>query len=615
MADAKMLRFVCFEVKPLLKAQGRGAAVLSERLIPTPLVADRERPPIPLDPPLRVRLRVARCCWALLRWGLALLSLKLTGRWTSETAARRTRGLFEQLGFLWIKVGQFLSLRTDLFSAALCRELAGLQHRVHGFPAAVARSVVETELGRPIAEVFTDFAERPFAAASIAQLHRARLRSSGQAVVLKVMRPGTAAVFAADLRFLTLVVRLLRRMRRLRNFRFEEALWEIREIADEETSYFFEAANLKRFRRSVRRHGIYVPKPFPKLSTRYLLVMEEIPAVVMTDYIRVAGEEPARAAAWRQENQVDAKLVAERLFLSLLRQIFEDNLFHGDLHPGNVMLLRHSRVALIDLGTLSRLDLNLLRRYFFGLRAIALGDYHQVAYWLLSIVPGASPDLLCSTTEEMVRILRAWEKRTTVRSLPYHEKSISKLFTDLARVLARANVATTWEILRIDRSLMTLDASLHVLFPDVDYRRLLQRYYLERSSRTLLHTLDVKGMLDAPTELSALRTMVEPVLRRDSLRYEVGVSPAARLFAIFSRIFSFVSLACWAGLAVLILDQRYELLPPAEEAALRPLEARLPELGLPAWGGVMALCLLIPYLGRVAARVLEQPQQGKEPAP
>jgi hypothetical protein len=122
-------------------------------------------------------------------------------------------------------------------------------------------------------------------------------------------------------------------------------------------------------------------------------------------------------------------------------------------------------------------------------------------------------------------------------------------------------------------------------------------------------------MLDAPTELSALRTLVEPVLRRASLLFEVGVSPAARLFAIFSRIFSFVSLACWAGLVVLILDQRYKLFTPAEEAALRPLEARLPQLSLPVWGGVLALCLLIPYLAHVAARVLEQPQQRTEPAP
>ncbi len=117
-------------------------------------------------------------------------------------------------------------------------------------------------------------------------------------------------------------------------------------MMNEELDYQYEASSMRRMRKRLRRHGVYVPKVYPDYTKGRLLVSEFIHAVLMADYIRLAEADPVLVRSWEAANNVDPTRVAKRLIHSMWRQLFEENLYHGDLHPGNIVLLRDSRVAL-----------------------------------------------------------------------------------------------------------------------------------------------------------------------------------------------------------------------------------------------------------------------------
>src|SRR6516165_2556839 len=174
------------------------------------------------------------------------------------------------------------------------------------------------------------------------------------------------------------------------DLRWEEMLWELDQIVAEEIDYRFEASNMRRMRKSLWPHRVYVPKVFPSYCTKQVLVTEFIDGVLMTDYIRMLGDDPQRCAAWCAENKIRPRLVARRLYNSLLRQLLEDNLFHGDPHPGNIMLLRNSRIALIDFGTVGSMEREYHQKFGLLFKAMAGQDYAKSADLLL-LLSGALP--------------------------------------------------------------------------------------------------------------------------------------------------------------------------------------------------------------------------------
>jgi ubiquinone biosynthesis protein len=148
------------------------------------------------------------------------------------------------------------------------------------------------------------------------------------------------------------LIALLRGLHLAGSHRWEELLAELTQIVREEIDYRYEISNLKRMRKSLRAHRIYVPRVFENLSSPRVLVMEFIQGALMVDFIALNQSEPERVSAWARENHIDPEKVGHRLYLSFLRQLFEDDLLHGDLHPGNIILLRNSNIAFIDLGTI-----------------------------------------------------------------------------------------------------------------------------------------------------------------------------------------------------------------------------------------------------------------------
>src|SRR5262249_10158814 len=162
----------------------------------------------------------------------------------------------------------------DIFSAVFCNELARLQNRAHGFPVRYVHSIIEEDLGAPIDTIFSEFDDESLAAASVGQVHRARLRDKGIEVVIKVQRPNVRASSEADLRFLRLYIKFLELSRLFPHFRWSEMYAELEGAILEELDYRQEATSLRRMRKNLRAHKIYVPKVYPRFCTARVLVME-----------------------------------------------------------------------------------------------------------------------------------------------------------------------------------------------------------------------------------------------------------------------------------------------------------------------------------------------------
>jgi ubiquinone biosynthesis protein len=457
--------------------------MLNRRLLPSLLPEFTGRKTIPVREPRKPSGALLVRVWLLFTWFLVQVSwLRIRGRLTGAEAGRRLREALERLGGLWIKFGQLLSLRTDVFSYEFCRELGRLQDQATAFPPRIAKEIIEGELGGPLEQYFDQFDEAPVAAASIGQVHLARLPGQGVWVAVKVQRPYTDWVFARELALVRLVVRAARRLWFVPDLRWEEMLWELDQIFAEEIDYRFEASNMRRMRKSLRPHGVYVPKVFPSYCTKQVLVTEFIDGVLMTDLIRMLKDDPQRCVAWCAENKIRPRLVASRLYNSLLRQLLEDNLFHGDPHPGNIMLLRNSRVALIDFGTVGSMEREYHQKFELLFKAMVGQDYAKSADILLLLSGALPPRDLTDAKQELIRGLRAWERRVFTAGIAYREKSMSSISHELIKIMFRHGCVADWSFLRVSRAQETMDQCLMHLQPNANYIRL-TRQYIRRAER------------------------------------------------------------------------------------------------------------------------------------
>ncbi|HSA69473.1 MAG TPA: AarF/UbiB family protein [Burkholderiales bacterium] len=272
--------------------------------------------------------------------------------------AVRLREAFEELGPTFVKLGQMMAGRTDIFPEELVAELGKLHEAAASFPAEAARRIVEEETGKAIGELHASFDDAPMAAASIAQVHRATLHD-GTRVIVKVQRPGIAATIEADISVLRRLARLAGAlMPSLRAFNLPELVEELAETLRGELDFEREGRNAERFAELHRGEpALFVPRIFWEATMRRVLTMEHSPG----HRLDAAPAEPARNAALAQ--------LLMRLFLT---QVFEHGTFHGDPHPGNVFVLPDGRLCLHDFGALGDLSPQVqekLRELFLGVMA------------------------------------------------------------------------------------------------------------------------------------------------------------------------------------------------------------------------------------------------------
>jgi ubiquinone biosynthesis protein len=258
---------------------------------------------------------------------------------------QRARLAFEQLGPTFVKLGQILSTREDLLPPTWTTELAQLHSHVAPVPFDDLLPQVEQALGRSPFEVFSNLEREPYAAASIAQVHRAKL-ASGTPVILKIRRPGIEAKIDADLRILEHLAHLVEReIPEVRRYRPVQVVGQLRGSLERELDLAVEARNTERFARNFADDlDILVPRVYWEWTSSAMNVQEHIEGIRGNDLVAIdnAG--------------LDRKALAARGADAVLKMILVDGFFHADPHPGNVMYLPGNRIALIDFGMVGRLS-------------------------------------------------------------------------------------------------------------------------------------------------------------------------------------------------------------------------------------------------------------------
>lgn len=283
--------------------------------------------------------------------GIAHL-LERTGRllhWkTSNEIAQldlpvRIRLALTELGPSFVKLGQILATRVDVFPASWITEFEKLHSNVPPVPFELLRADLEKVLGGSVDSIFAEFEREPFAAASIAQVHRARLLD-GVAVVVKIRRPDIQSKIDADLRILTHLARLMElEMPDMRRYRVVQIVGQLQRSLLRELDLAKEARNLDTFAKNFADDdSVHIPKVYWEYCGESVNVQEEL--------IGIPGSQVARAEA----EGFDLKLLAERGANAVLKMILLDGYFHADPHPGNVIYLPGNRIGLIDFGMVGR---------------------------------------------------------------------------------------------------------------------------------------------------------------------------------------------------------------------------------------------------------------------
>jgi ubiquinone biosynthesis protein len=280
---------------------------------------------------------------------------------TSPAIVKET---IEKLGPTFVKFGQFLSIRPDLVPPEYCDEFRKLQDQVPPFSSEFAKVEVERELGRTCAELFTEFDETPVAAASVSQVHRARL-SSGEEVAVKVQRPGIREEMETDILIMLFFASLIEFfLPSVRKNRPKMLVKEFSRWTDRELDFIKEGKNAIVFSAYFKDYRqIKIPEVFLEHTTEKILVMEFIKG---TNILYVP------------EDQIDKKAVARLIADSMLKQVFVDGFFHGDPHLGNLFLIEGNTVAYLDFGIVGYLTRELREWSFDLLYGIAEGNIPRV---------------------------------------------------------------------------------------------------------------------------------------------------------------------------------------------------------------------------------------------
>jgi ubiquinone biosynthesis protein len=283
------------------------------------------------------------------------------------SVGERIRLVFEELGPTFIKLGQMLSTRPDLVPADIILELKKLQLGVHFIPSDVVRKIIETELGRPIEQVFDSFEDKPLAAASLAQVHRAVYK--GKQVVLKVQRPEVHEIAEMDIEIMRSLATLAER--------YSPTLYLINSVGlveefaqqiKKELDFLMEAHNLVRFARDFEGdETIHVPEAYLDLCTKRLVTMEFLDGINIADTRKL------------EEGGYDLPLIARRGAIVGFRAIFEFGFFHADPHPGNIMVMPGNVIGLVDFGMMATLSIRDRERLAKLMYFISMRDDKHVA--------------------------------------------------------------------------------------------------------------------------------------------------------------------------------------------------------------------------------------------
>ncbi|MCI0652731.1 MAG: AarF/UbiB family protein [Planctomycetes bacterium] len=360
------------------------------------------------------------------------------------TQAARLRLAFEQLGPTFIKLGQFIANRPDLFSKELVQEFSRLEDRVDPLPFAALRATLEAELGADWVRHFAHVDEKPIASASLAQIHRARTRA-GDEVVLKIQKPDTARIIERDLEILMLVAEALSHLEDFAILDPARIVGEVRRAVARELNFHFERNAQERVRASFRDDSVLVvPRTFPELSTRRVLVMEYLQGTPLRQ-CRLAREE--------------AELVARNCSRILFSMIFRDGYFHADPHASNILVLDGGKLGWVDFGAMGLLTEETRAHLVHLLKALVERNYREVARRVLRVARVKGEISLGEFAQDLASRLDPFF------GLKVEEVDVAALFSAILELSREHKITINPSLVLMTRCLLLIEGVAHQLAP------------------------------------------------------------------------------------------------------------------------------------------------------
>ena len=473
--------------------------------------------------------------------------------------------IIEELGPTFIKLGQILSMRSDILPKEYCEALKKLRSSVAPMPYEQVAAIVERSYGRPLGEVFSSFDEQALGSASIAQAHAAVL-CSGESVVVKVQRDGIHDVMSRDIMLLKNACKMLKYTPASGLVDFNQVLDEMWVVAQEEMNFQTEAANLERFR-ALNADVAFVTSPilYREFTTTHVLVMERIDGVAIDDRdaLLAGGYDPAEIGAKLADNYV--------------RQIMEDGFFHADPHPGNLRV-RDGKIVWLDMGMMGTLTERERKLVGQAVTGVARGDV------------GLCRDAVMGRKADKRQLYRDIEDLLDqYGSADLGSLDLAKVFEDLTDVMKRNGISMPSSLTMLARGLATIEGVVADLSPEINVMNVVTA----RLGSQLFRDIDWRGEIVKDAQAvyaSAHKSLEIPALMADILR--TGLKGEANLG---------IEHHAGADMARLAQDIAFKLCAALVAAALLVCGALLrdvaPLAGSLSWFSVACFALSAALLG------------------
>ncbi|WP_410528776.1 AarF/ABC1/UbiB kinase family protein [Serratia sp. AXJ-M] len=533
----------------------------------------------------RDRARLKEISTVLIRYGLQdvirLLGLSnlLSGaegsseRQDGQTLPQRLRAALEALGPTFVKFGQILATRSDLLDASWTDELDRLHSQASTLSWEQLAPQIRADLKGDPHSLFAEFDETPLAAASMAQIYRARLHS-GEAVVIKVLRPGLAKTIQADLRLLTYLAETVEQQSpALARYRPRQMVRALATALTHELDLTHEGNNCERVAQQfAQQPNVVIPKIYWQWSSQRLLVQEFLPGI--------APENPQQLAA----AGLDGPLLAQRGAQAFMKMVLEHRLYHADPHPGNVMALADNRVGFIDFGMVGQLSERRRNQLLLLLQAIAERESAGIVNTLIAWSDSDPLDLL-----DLELAAQNFLDKQASATL-----TLGKALTDLLVMVREHQLALPPDLVLLFKALITADGVLHRLDPHFDIiatlKPMLQQVMLKRYTPEAVRRrmLALGGeALDASEELPQTLRLLMRRLKGGKISADINVKNIDQLSKALERA------AITLAIAIVTAAFALGLAPYLMHSSLRLWGIPLfPALGaLACLGGVLLLVL------------------------
>lgn len=400
-------------------------------------------------------LRVGQTAGTLAETGLGWL---FGNRPPAPALLRRT---FERLGATYIKLGQFIASSPSLFPPEYVEEFQLCLDQTEPLPYSTIEAIIKSELGRPLAEVYQNIESQPLASASIAQVHAATLLS-GESVVIKVQKPGVRDVLLTDLNFIYVAARVLEFLApELSRASLSAIVEEIQKTMIEECDFLKEANNIRLFDEFLQRtqnQAAIVPRVYPKASTEKILTMERFYGVPLTDLesIKKYTKDPQKTLITAMNTWFASLMMCE--------------VFHADVHAGNLMVLEDGRIGFIDFGIVGRISPKTWQSMAELMEGFATNDSAKTATAIVAVgitkqdvdVPALSADL-----DALFKRMHKLDAEDIARG-KIDEDEIGRLMLDIVAVGERAGIRFPREFALLLKQFLYFDRYSRILAPDIN---------------------------------------------------------------------------------------------------------------------------------------------------